>query len=284
MFIVFSILLIALLPAKSISNISSTFKVFAALNFIFIIGWLLSSYFWRKKEEKEISSTDIYSLSDEPIQFAEQDLLGREEIIEDLYKEITNLPFSESFVFGLYGSWGEGKTSIINLLRNKFKENENFLIVNFDPWYFKDEEAILAAFYKQIEQTISQRFIFPDLKKTFARYQKLISSGLSQAGIKIDFPHIEESLEEMKQRIETYIIQTKKKIIIFIDDIDRLQAEEILLIFKLVRLNAKFKNTIFVLSFDENYISDILEEKWTTSGSLTNQNLNLIHKRTSHAF
>lgn len=265
--------------------ISPEFISFSIINAVFIIIWFLSSYFFSRKEKKDDADIDIYSLSDEPIQFVEQDLLGREKFIDNLYKEIINLPFSESFVFGVYGSWGEGKTSSINLLRNKFKanENENFLIVNFDPWYYRDEEAILYAFYKQIERTISQRFIFPDLKGTFARYRRLISLGLSQTGIKIDLSQGDVSLEETKQKIEKYIIQTGKKIIIFIDDIDRLQAEEILLIFKLVRLHAKFKNTIFILSFDENYVSDILEEKWITSGNVNNQNLNLIHKRTSYA-
>lgn len=284
LFICFSYLFIVLFQPLRGLIISPEFTYFFIINAIFIMIWFLSSCFFARKETKADTDIDIYSLSDEPIQFVEQDLLGREKFIDNLYKEIINLPFRESFVFGLYGDWGEGKTSSINLLRNKFKANENFLIINFDPWYYRDEEAILSAFYKQIERTINQRFIFPDLRGTFARHRKLISSGLSQAGIKIDFPQSDVSLEETKQKIEGYIIQTGRKIIIFIDDIDRLQAEEILLVFKLVRLHAKFANTIFLLSFDENYVSDILEEKWTTSGNLNNQNLNLIHKRTSYVF
>ncbi|MBA7662598.1 hypothetical protein ES703_70627 [subsurface metagenome] len=262
LFIVFSGILIALFQANAIPNMSLEFRVFASFNLIFIIACFLSSYFWKKKkEEREISNIDItYSLSDEPIQFDKQDLLGREKFIGDLYKEITNLPFTDPFIFGLYGSWGEGKTSVINLLRNKFKENENFLTVNFDPWHFKDEDAILAAFYSQIEQALSQRFVFPGLKRIFTRYQKLISMGLAQAGIKIDFSDTKESLEEIRQRIESYIAQTKKKIIIFIDDIDRLQPSEVLLIFKLVHLNAKFKNTIFLLCFDPIVIQNYLKE------------------------
>jgi len=263
LFIIFSILLIILFQTRSIPNLSSQFKVFISLNLIFIIGWFLSSFFWKKKKGlQKVTNIDIHSLSDEPIQFAKQDLLEREKFIGDLYKEITNFPFSDPFVLGLYGSWGEGKTSVINLLREKFKDNEDFLVVNFDPWHFKDEEAILTAFYNQIEQILNQRFILPGLKKTLLKYRKLISVGLSQAGIKIDLSHTEESLEEIRQRIESYITQTKNKIIIFIDDIDRLQPREVLLIFKLVRLNAKFRNTIFLLSFDpivvQNYLKDNL--------------------------
>jgi len=235
----------------SIPNISLKFIVFSSINFILVIIWFFSSFDWNpKKARKNISNKDKFSLSEEAIQFPEQDLLDREKFIEDLQREIENIPFSDSFVFGLYGSWGEGKTSAINLLKNKIEENEYFLIVNFDPWNFKDEEAILSAFYNQIEKSFSQKFVLAGFKKTIIKYKNIISMGLSQTGIKIDFSDTKESIEEIRQRIESYITQTKKKIILFVDDIDRLQAKEILLVFKLVRLSANFKNTIFLLAFD----------------------------------
>ncbi|MBI1810430.1 MAG: hypothetical protein HYR78_00560, partial [Nitrospirae bacterium] len=264
LFIFFSILLIALFQTESVPSLSVGFKVFASINLMVLLGWFLSSYFIRKNKVKndDAKDFDIHSLSDEPISSDKQDLLGREKFTEDLYKEITNLPFSDSFVFGLYGSWGEGKSSVINLLRNKVEKNIDFLIVNYDPWYFKDEEAILSSFYNQIEYALSERYIFSGIKRTFIKYQKLISLGLSQAGFKIDLLFSDESLEKVKQRVESYISRTGKKIIIFIDDVDRLQPEEALLIFKLVRLNAKFLNTIFLLSFDpvvvQNYLKDDL--------------------------
>lgn len=265
LFISFSAFLIILFQAEyiSIPSISLKFKAFASINFILIIGWILSSYYRKDKREKQtMLNNDKYSLFDEPIQFMEQDLLGREKFIEDLQKEIKSLPFENSFIFGLYGSWGEGKTSVINLLKNKFKDSKDYLIVNFDPWNFKDEEAILAAFYNKIEQSLSQKFILPGFKKTFMKYQNLISMGLSQTGITINFSDTKESIEEIRQRIESYIAQTKRKIIIFIDDIDRLQPKEILLVFKLSRLNANFQNTIFLLAFDpviiQNYFKNDL--------------------------
>jgi len=257
LFIFFSILLIILFQNKYTTNVSYEFCIFLLVNLFFVLIWILSSYYWKDKREKQtILNKDKYSLFDEPIQFIEQDLLGREKFIEDLQKEIKSLPFDNSFIFGLYGSWGEGKTSVINLLTNIFVKNEDFLIINFDPWSFKDEEAILSAFYNQMEQSISQKFILPDSKKTFIKYQNLISMGLSQAGIKIDFSDTKESIKEIKQRIESYITQTKKKIIIFIDDIDRLQPNEILLVFKLIRLSANFKKTIFILAFDPVIVQD----------------------------
>ena len=263
LFILISTLLIILFQNKHISipNISLKFITFSSINSILIIIWFFSSFHWKPKEvKKSISNKEKLSLSDEAIKFPEQDLFDRGKFIEDLQKGIENIPFSDSFVFGLYGSWGEGKTSVINLLINKLKDSRDYLIVNFDPWNFKDEEAILAAFYNKIEQSLSQKFILSGFKKTFTKYQNLISMGLSQTGIKINFSDPKESIEEIRQRIESYITQTKKKIIIFIDDIDRLQPNEILLVFKLVRLSANFKNIIFLLAFDPVIVQEYFEK------------------------
>ena len=265
LFFLICILLISLLQREYILilNIPLNFIILLFINFILIMVWILYYYYKKPKDVNAIiSNKDKFTLSEEAIQFPEQDLLDRKNFIEDLQREIENMPFSDSFVFGLYGSWGAGKTSVINLLKNKLKESEDFLIVNFDPWNFKDEEAILSAFYDQIEKSFSQKFILPGFKKTFMKYQNLISMGLSQTGIKIDFLDAKESIEDIRQRIESYIAQTKKKIIIFIDDIDRLQPEEALFIFKLVRLHAKFQNTIFLLALDpivvQNYFKKYL--------------------------
>lgn len=283
-FIICVTLLITIFQMKVIPERSCQFNLFFIINIIFTLLWLLVSCIWNKKNEgSETQPIDNYSLSDDPIQYPIQDTLGREQFVDDLYAEIINLPFDDSFVFGLHGSWGEGKTSVLNLLKIKIEQNQNFLLVNFDPWYFKNEEAIIAAFYNQIEQVISSQFIFHDLKKTFLRYQKLISSGLSQTGLTFDFSDYNETIEDSRQKIESYITAIKKKIVIFIDDLDRLQPEEILLIFKIVRINAKFKNTIFILSFDENYVTDILEERWTTSGRWSNDFVSLIHTKTPNA-
>ncbi|MFQ5963192.1 MAG: P-loop NTPase fold protein [Candidatus Scalinduaceae bacterium] len=258
-FLFLSCLLILLFQQDLVLKTSFEFWSFLAFNIFLLVGVLFICFAKYKKKENASVTSDIISLSDEPIKLAKYDKLGRNKFIEDLYKEISCLPFNDSFVFGIHGKWGEGKTSTIYLLLERFKDNKNFIVVNFDPWYFNDEKAIISAFYGEIERTINKRFIFPNLKKAFNKYLKIVSSGLLQTGIMNNLTFGEESIEEVKQRIESYIEQIGIKLLIIVDDIDRLQAEEILLVFKLVRLNTKFKNTIFLLSFDQIAVQKVLE-------------------------
>jgi predicted KAP-like P-loop ATPase len=191
--------------------------------------------------------------------------LERGHFISNLFNEIIRFPLEDSFVYGLYGSWGTGKTSFINLLIEKFKSNDRFIIINFNPWYFKDEKAILTAFYNEIEKGIGKKFIFPKLNQLLKIYQNLISTGISKLGISLSQNVKENSIEtinKVKQNIESFIKKLNKKLFIIIDDMDRLQPEEIYVVLKLVRLNAKLKNTIFLLSFDHLVVQELLQNKF----------------------
>lgn len=246
--------------------ISKYATMFFTLNIVLLIVWVSSSYFIKTKKQfspsPPLKSENMVELSDDPINYLEQDLLDRKKFIEDLESEIINIPSKKSAItMGLYGSWGEGKTSVTNILKNIFLKNNKFLIINFVPWSFKDDEAILTAFYQQIRQAISSKFLLPGFAKDLNKYINIISMGFSGKGININLNNSEESLEIIKERVEKFIEQIGKTIIVFIDDIDRLNSDELFLIFKLIRSCTNFKNTIFFLAFDELVIKNCLDKE-----------------------
>lgn len=259
--IYFSTILIAF-TFKVGLEISSEFKIFLLFDLCLLIIYLFSAYLISlpKITKKTLSRQKYNEVSDEPIRFLDEDILNRGTFVRGLFDEITQLNLEESFVFGLLAKWGDGKTSALNLLRLLLAYEKDFIVINFDPWNFKDEEAMLNAFFETVEKSLNKEYLFPNLKKLFVKYQKLISSGLSNTGFKINFDFREDTVDEIKTRIEKYIENTNRKLIIIIDEIDRLQREEILMIFKLVRSNSKFKNSIFILSLDETKTVEKLGE------------------------
>ena len=71
-------------------------------------------------------------------------------------------------------------------------------------------------------------------------------------------------IEKLKGRIEKLLADNKKRIVIFIDDIDRLEKGEIHAIFRLVKLTGDFAYTTYLLSFDENMVSSAIGERFGT--------------------
>jgi hypothetical protein len=76
-----------------------------------------------------------------------QDLLGRTTFVDKLYEQIVRLPSPHSFVFGLHAGWGEGKTSVLNLLQRRLKSDPTVIPVVFNPWYLATEAALIQSFY-----------------------------------------------------------------------------------------------------------------------------------------
>lgn len=75
-----------------------------------------------------------------------------------------------------------------------------------------------------------------------------------------------KTLTEVKKDIVSYLEKRNKKLVIIIDDIDRLNEKEIKEIFRLVRVNADFPNTIYILPFDRKIIEENLDEQNWVSG------------------
>ena len=252
-FITFSSVLIFFFRAACAPGFSRYFLILAT---ILVVAWLVALCSAATRQLVSALPAAGALLADDPIAKAAQDALGRQPFVDGFYNEIVNVqvPFSNSFVFGLYGEWGQGKTSVINMLIEKFDDASHqgasgFLIFKFDPWYLNDEKALLLSFYDGIERTIASQFVAADVKKSLRDYARIASPKVD-AGIKFDFNFDPESLDDAKERVESYILNIGKKIVVIVDDIDRVPPSEILTVLKIVRLNGSFKNTIFVLCLD----------------------------------
>lgn len=62
----------------------------------------------------------------------------------------------------------------------------------------------------------------------------------------------------VKKRLAEEILRKRLRLIVFIDDIDRLSRDEILSLLKVIRVNADFPNCIFVLALDYGVVSSII--------------------------
>jgi predicted KAP-like P-loop ATPase len=222
------------------------------------ISFFLSSAVWAYMSPQlaeEIPASD--PLVDSPIGKDSDDTLGRVAFVDALYQELKSFPYQDSFVFGLNGEWGVGKTSILNLLRNRLRADKGTLLVEFNPWYFPSPEVVLRRFYESISIAINEQFFFPDMKHALQNYSKLLAPILKPLGIEL-WTKIANP-EDTKRLIESYILQTGRKIVLIIDDLDRASSAELLVVLQIVRLSASFRNTLFVLAYDDEQLNEQLK-------------------------
>ena len=92
---------------------------------------------------------------DLPITTASEDILNRGSFADSLAQTLLQSYFSSSFAIGLYGEWGSGKTSLLNMVFEKVeKANADTIIIKFNPWLCSDPKQLISQFFKQLVANI----------------------------------------------------------------------------------------------------------------------------------
>ncbi|HEY9632744.1 MAG TPA: P-loop NTPase fold protein [Coleofasciculaceae cyanobacterium] len=215
-------------------------------------------------------------LSDSPLTDPKLDAFRRWDFAQEVARLIVNYPNESSIAIGIYGAWGEGKTTVINYIEKALKDSSNSICVRFNPWLFRDEALLLQSFFHTLARQLEQSFSTPqaELGKLLEKYGDILSYLALKSGgnnsrllpgevaqeTDIYFSSVE--LDKIRARIEEFLLIEARRIVISIDDLDRIQNNEIQSVFKLVKLSANFNYTAYVLAFDENMVAAVLDENY----------------------
>lgn len=205
-------------------------------------------------------------LSDYPIESKKDDRLKRAPLARKVADLISGFEGSESFVIGIEGEWGSGKTSFVKMVLESLGNEVSHL--DFNPWNFSDQGSLLNDFFSSFSE-IEPIKENENLKEKIAGYaKKFCPQGFQGAiglwGLSFGLSRrksLGESLSKSREDLNKALNQLDKKVVVTIDDIDRLDTDETKLIFKLVKMTANFPNTIFILAYDRNRVEERLTVK-----------------------
>jgi DNA polymerase III delta prime subunit len=234
----------------------------------------------RKQKERKLKkrkSSETYFYSDNPVSNNRDDKLNRKRFVDHVVSNLYKMK-DENLTIGFYGKWGTGKTSIFKMIKETI-ENENdkkdkYLIFEFKPWYLgKDNHEIVVEFLEQLLNEIKKsRGFDTQIEKDIIKYSKAFSSvSLRIPGITVNFKETyslteelfdakSKNIKDLKDEVEESLRNSPKRIIVFIDDIDRLSKEEIQMVFRLVRLICDFPNITYIVALDEEIVAAALAE------------------------
>ena len=239
--------------------------------------------FFKHQQHKHKSGEHMY-YSDKPIINNNEDLLDRRNFAKLLANTLVNLKSEDTFTIGMFGKWGTGKTSIVNMALHEIDElqkndEDKPIVVRFEPWHFTDSTQLLSQFFirlsnefkskkdknlTKIGKAIEKYSIAFELANLIPAFGGVISSigkfGVSVLGKKLQRDVDSNDILLKKEHVVKLLSKQKSKIIVIIDDIDRLSNEQIRQVFQLVSSVAKFPNTIYLLVFDKNVVVKALEK------------------------
>lgn len=200
---------------------------------------------------------------DTPLGDASPDLLNRENLAKYISIEIDNTESpNSSFAIGISSEWGFGKTSFFDLLERNM-DNESNIIIKINPWINHDSKNIIKDFFNALSSKLSEynSNISPVIKKYADILVGVGNNDFNKAlNPLLKYYSQKETVLSEFEEIDSAIKSINKKLIIFIDDLDRLYKEEIIQVVKLIRNSANFGNTIFIVAYDRNYIINAIKE------------------------
>ena len=227
--------------------------------------------------------------SDKPISREEDDLLGRHPLAYRIADLINNLgdDYKDSVVIGIEGEWGSGKSSLINLILNRVRPEKKNLVIEFNPWNFSDPNELIKDLFDSIAIELDDKSWWGKFKghisRLFGRQTKAnkiwdyglkqlkrseieIAPAISIMGCRFQLGRWklpcddQKPLERQKEELDDIFENLGKRMVIVIDDIDRLDIDETKLIFKLVKRAVNFPNTVFILAYDRLKVGELLSE------------------------
>lgn len=214
---------------------------------------------------------------DLPITKFEDDTLNRGSFAQSLAQVLLQYSHSSSFSVGLYGEWGSGKTSLLNMVLGIVEQSdENIVILRFNPWLCSDPKQLTSQFFKQMATAIKLKkpaaaqawelidqyadiFDAASLIPVAGTFVAIAGKILTKRAKKQNEQHVND-LQDIKNKIIEKMTEENLKIIVSIDDIDRLSEEEIIAVFQLVKALADFPKTIYLLAFDYNVVVKALRK------------------------
>ncbi len=170
----------------------------------------------------------------------------------------TQLNKGESFAIGITGQWGSGKTTFLEALENEL--GNDFIVIKFMPWYSSSPKTLIKDFFDCVSSELGSMHIDIDFSKYIELLQEIDSTGILKIINKFIPYNDNNSIENVKKDIEERLSLIEKKVVIIIDDTDRLRSDELMEMLKIIRLTANFNNVVFVVSYDKDYILEKINE------------------------
>ena len=232
------------------------------LSIAFVVEAIVNKY----KKQQPHQDGDNSILLDSPIEAPKEDEFDYYSEALHIATTISNLPESKAVSVAVLSPWGNGKTSFVNLIKYAIRyggsdEKPLFdhVIIEYNPRQSKNIASIQEDFFKALTEAI------PDNTKVRNR----ISDYLENIGIQNIHPlakvftsviKIKRTKSDAIEEVNGVLDSLKKKLIVFIDDFDRLTDAEIIEVLKLIDNNAAFRHTIFITAYDETAVSNALKK------------------------
>lgn len=221
------------------------------------------SPFLQKRSRYKKQTSQLYFIADEEIDDRKDDLLTNEVQAKSFAETVLASGSHPGLVFGVDGPWGVGKTSFINLVERYWEDAaDKVLVCRFEPLRYASEPDLADRLIRDLSAVIQDKVFAPEFRPAASRYSRLIKgkADISFLGFKISLEPSHETIDELLDDIDEVLRRIERRVIIVIDDLDRLDAKTINNVLFATRRTFKLSQATYVLCYDTEVLTGNNEE------------------------
>ena len=235
----------------------------------------------------------------------QDDRLGFQPFARRVSEMVLNLEAPNGYVIGLHGPWGSGKSTALNFIQAFIQKHNEELedrsaelsIINFRPWMVSGHQDLVAAFFNVLSETLDKRegkalkrgrgalrTVRAGLDPIIDTVAKIgmaadhtggaataavlgaATVGKKSLGGAIDRWLEEPSIQSAYDKLTDQLAAKGRRFLILVDDMDRLDDDEIKSIMQMVKTVGRLPNVIYLLAYDQRIVTSALDKDRTAAG------------------
>lgn len=212
------------------------------------------------------------------------DTLERRSFAARVSQVLERIKPDSGLVVSVEGAWGCGKTSLLAMVEDLLRDEPDSsrpVVVHFNPWLVGDRDALLRQFLASIAKAVKLSDHTKDGKrvakelKTYSKafdvlklipgaepWASIVKSVVESVGSASEavFDYKTPDIEARKQDLERALRRFPQRIVVFIDDLDRLYPAEVYEMVRIIKAVGDLPNVGYVLAWDEKFVSAALDK------------------------
>jgi KAP family P-loop domain len=201
------------------------------------------------------------------------------------------------FAIGIFGDWGSGKTTLMEAIKRELAPSDAVIPVWFNAWRYEREEHLIVPLLDTLREGLAkwalkredgseERSQARRAAATVGRAAKALLAGLTVratvgvADVELDPKSVMDSWQDderladdpisfyhasfnaMKGAIGDFVDGSDRRVVIFIDDLDRCLPHSALEVLESMKLFFDLEGFVFVVGLDQKVIEQSIELKY----------------------
>jgi hypothetical protein len=230
---------------------------------------------------------------DRAIEQAEDDALDRAPFVDSVIKALVHTErdmrgkvasrHATGFVVGLTGTWGLGKSSVLNLVQEQLNSYDHVAVAMLNPWLFKGRDELVQAYFNALRDAIGKTLKerARDIQTQLEKYKGAIGAGGAGVAAFVDLhggsgaatagwrligkPAVDKlakpaplSPDDERESLEAKLAAAKIAVVVLIDELDRVEDDEVRAVAQLIKAAGDIKGISYLVAYDPARVAQAL--------------------------